>query len=560
MYTDFYALRERPFSLTPSPRFLYLGEEHKEALAFLTYGVMERKGFILLTGEVGTGKTTMVQALLKNLDSSVKHIYLSNPILTPEEFRQYLAALVFPKNTKIESKADFIIKFEEFLQYCLREQKIFLLIIDESQTLSFELLEEIRLLSNMESADEKLINIFLVGQPELNQKLLETRCRPLLQRISIRYHIPPLDMDSTRNYIFTRLKVAGAMKADRIFSKGAIKSIHNYSNGYPRMINTLANNSMLLGYSLEKFQVSSSMIKQVYEELQLEGSILTPSKNRTEKRIRGGKTSTIWFNPWKWSTLLLIIMIGAAFIMFSGLEPFSGKIIKIDVSDQILQYLPDNDTNQQNQEIEKAETDTPEIEKAEPDIPEREINDRELAVNQISHKKQLLKEIIEESGSINAHNQQETDYFDEPSSSDSKTVMVQKGDTLSELVSKIYGWFDANLVNYVLQYNPSIKDNNIIEPGTSIVFYPLPEDIKVNLYTVHIATFKSLEYAHDLFQDMIKDGHEVYIIPDHNILQEMVSKITLGKFRSYAKAKKYANMILKKNISDYAKTIPLEIQ
>ena len=549
MYTDFYALRERPFSLTPSPRFLYLGEEHKEALAFLTYGVMERKGFILLTGEVGTGKTTMVQALLKNIDSSVKHIYLSNPILTPEEFRQYLAALVFPKNTKIESKADFIIKFEEFLQYCLREQKIFLLIIDESQTLSFELLEEIRLLSNMESADEKLINIFLVGQPELNQKLLETRCRPLLQRITIRYHIPPLDMDSTRNYIFTRLRIAGAMKADRIFSKGAIKSIHNYSNGYPRMINTLANNSMLLGYSLEKSQVSSSMIKQVYEELQLDGSILTPSNNR--KETRRGKASTIWsFNSWKWSIILLIIIIGTVPIIFRGLELFPEKTIKTNTSDQILQYLPDNDTNQQKQEIEKAETDTP----------EREMNDREPAVNQISHKKQLLKEIIEESGSINIHNQQETDCFDEPSSSVHKTVIVQKGDTLSELVSKNYGWFDTNLASYVLQHNPSIKDNNIIEPGTSIVFYPLSKDIKINLYTVHIATFKSLEYANDLFQEMIKDGHEVYIIPDHNISQKMAYKITLGKFRSYAKAKKYANMILEKNISDYAKTIPLEIQ
>jgi len=549
MYTDFYALRERPFSLTPSPRFLYLGEEHKEALAFLTYGVMERKGFILLTGEVGTGKTTMVQALLKNIDSSVKHVYLSNPILTPEEFRQYLAALVFPKNTKIESKADFIIKFEEFLQYCLREQKIFLLIIDESQTLSFELLEEIRLLSNMESADEKLINIFLVGQPELNQKLLETRCRPLLQRITIRYHIPPLDMDSTRNYIFTRLRIAGAMKADRIFSKGAIKSIHNYSNGYPRMINTLANNSMLLGYSLEKSQVSSSIVKQVYEELQLDGSILTPSKNR--KETRRGKASTIWsFNSWKWSIILLIIIIGTVPIIFRGLELFPEKTIKTNTSDQILQYLPDNDTNQQKQEIEKAETDTP----------EREMNDREPAVNQISHKKQLLKEIIEESGSINIHNQQETDCFDEPSSSVHKTVIVQKGDTLSELVSKNYGWFDTNLASYVLQHNPSIKDNNIIEPGTSIVFYPLSKDIKINLYTVHIATFKSLEYANDLFQEMIKDGHEVYIIPDHNISQKMAYKITLGKFRSYAKAKKYANMILEKNISDYAKTIPLEIQ
>ena len=159
MYRDFYSLKEKPFNLTPSPQFLYLGESHKEALALLTYGVVERKGFILLTGEIGTGKTTSIQALLANLDKSVEYVHISNPLLSPKEFMDYLAVSVFKKKVRFKSKAYFLFEFEAYLREFLHHQKAFILIIDEAQTLSFELLEEIRLLSNMESAYEKLINI-----------------------------------------------------------------------------------------------------------------------------------------------------------------------------------------------------------------------------------------------------------------------------------------------------------------------------------------------------------------------------------------------------------------
>ena len=237
MYTSFYNLKEKPFNLTPSPRFLYLGETHKEALALLTYGVMERKGFILLTGEVGTGKTTVVQTLLGDLDSSVKYVSLSNPTLSAKDFLFYVASGLGLK-TKFESKGSFLIHFENFLQTLLHQQQNVLLIVDEAQKLSLTLLEEIRLLSNMETADEKLINIFLVGQPELNQKLRNDKCRPLLQRISIRYHINPLSVIETEAYIKTRLKVAGS-RDTKIFSKEVIRAIHKYAQGYPRMINCL---------------------------------------------------------------------------------------------------------------------------------------------------------------------------------------------------------------------------------------------------------------------------------------------------------------------------------
>ena len=222
MYTEFYHLEEKPFNLTPSSRFLYLSENHKEALALLSYGVMERKGFILLTGEVGTGKTTIIQALLANLEKNVQYVHLTNPMMSSEDFIHYLASSVFNKRVHFRSKGDFLLEFEDYLRVCMQHQRNFLLIIDEAQTLSFRLLEEIRLLSNMESGDEKLINIFLVGQPELNEKLCEPRCRALLQRIACRFHIPPLNREETGKYVSTRLKVAGARNGVEVFQKGAV--------------------------------------------------------------------------------------------------------------------------------------------------------------------------------------------------------------------------------------------------------------------------------------------------------------------------------------------------
>jgi type II secretory pathway predicted ATPase ExeA len=309
VYTEFYNLKETPFDLTPSPRCLYLGKSHKEALDLLTYGAEERRGFILLTGDVGTGKTTMVQALLYNLHSSVKYVYLANPLLLPTEFTDCLAFSAFKKRVHFKSKADFLFVFEEFLRQCLSHQKHFILIIDEAQKLSFELLEEVRLLSNMVYADEKLINIFLVGQPELNRKLSERRCWPLLQRISNRYHIPPLESEGTRDYIATRLKIAGAENGDDIFSERAIKQIHHYSRGYPRTINILANNSMLLGYSRGKRRIAASMVEQCYDNMNLNNSFSRTSHKTPELSGTKKVEQTQAGRFWKWAAVLLVMLV-----------------------------------------------------------------------------------------------------------------------------------------------------------------------------------------------------------------------------------------------------------
>jgi general secretion pathway protein A len=317
VYENFYNLAEKPFDLTHSSRFLYLGEAHKEALAMLTYGIMERKGFVLLTGEVGTGKTTIVHALMSELDPSVRTVHLANPTMSPKEFLNYLTLSAFKSRIAFKSKAEFLLAFEGFLTRCSQEQGSFLLLVDEAHKLSFELLEEIRLLSNMETSEEKLINIFLVGQPELNKKLSDPQCRALLQRISIRYNIKPLSYEGTEEYIVRRLKVAGAEKPDALFSKAVRKAIHEYSKGYPRMINILADNLLLLGYAREKRKLTPAMVQECFEDLMLhypeeeEPLSREPLAVTTAPKRRESSDSRFW--KWAFVCLLVVFMAAAGF-------------------------------------------------------------------------------------------------------------------------------------------------------------------------------------------------------------------------------------------------------
>jgi type II secretory pathway predicted ATPase ExeA len=319
VYTEFYNLAEKPFDLTHSSRFLYLGEVHKEALAMLSYGVMERKGFVLLTGEVGTGKTTILRSMLNDLDKNVKYVHLANPLLSPKEFMNYLTLSAFRNRISFKAKAEFLLAFEAFLTRCSQHRKHFLLVIDEAHKLSYDLLEEIRLLSNMETADEKLLSIFLVGQPELNQKLGDPRCRALLQRISIRYNIKPLNLQETEEYITKRLKVAGAKKADDLFPSAVRRAIHEYAGGYPRMINILSDNLLLLGYAKGQRKLSPAMVKECFEDLKLDDSPPARTIHEPETKIvprrAEPRPSPTRSGLWKWAlvALLVIFLAGAGF-------------------------------------------------------------------------------------------------------------------------------------------------------------------------------------------------------------------------------------------------------
>ncbi len=271
MYNDFYGLKEKPFSLTPDPKFLYLSSRHREVMEYLNFGLLQREGFILITGDIGTGKTTICRALLNRLHEETPVALMLNPFSSEEELLRYILSDlgISPSGqTKLEL-------LEELNRFLLRQSsagRVPVLIIDEAQNLSFSLLEQVRILSNLETEKEKLLQIILVGQEELREKLKLPKLRQLDQRISVRYHLRPLDRKEIPRYIDHRLMVAGS-QGGISFSGGALREIFNFSRGVPRLINMVCDRTLLNGYVKGDYRLSAAMVRQAAKTLRDEEKI-----------------------------------------------------------------------------------------------------------------------------------------------------------------------------------------------------------------------------------------------------------------------------------------------
>lgn len=266
MYLKHFQLNTKPFQITADPRFLWLGEKHKEALATLRYGILDNRGFLLLTGEVGTGKTILINRLVTMLEMDTVVATLPDPDLVSMDFYNLLADGL-KMNRTFDNKGAFLIHLRDFLHKSYADRKQVLLIIDESQRLNHHLMEDIRVLSNIELHDRKLINIFFVGQQEFNTTLLAPQNRALAQRITVRYHIPPLDLDEVGRYIQHRLKVAGSTQ--KVFTTQSVAEIYAFSGGIPRLINIICDHAMLTAYARGVKQVVDAMVKECAEELRI---------------------------------------------------------------------------------------------------------------------------------------------------------------------------------------------------------------------------------------------------------------------------------------------------
>jgi putative secretion ATPase (PEP-CTERM system associated) len=271
MYEKFYGLREKPFNVTPDPRFLFPSPHHREALAHIQYGVQARRGFVVITGEVGTGKTTLVHTLLNGLDSSTKTAVIFSTYLTAKGLLRLLIA-DFGIASKARTKAELLMDLNAFLLQQFSSGANAVLIVDEAHNLSFRLLEEIRMLSNLETDREKLLQIILVGQPELAAKLAMPQLRQLRQRISSQFHIHPLNRQEVAEYIQHRLRIAG-MSEDSIFDRTAVEKIYQCSKGIPRLINSICDNAMLLGYTYGKREIGAILIDEAVRDLQVLDSV-----------------------------------------------------------------------------------------------------------------------------------------------------------------------------------------------------------------------------------------------------------------------------------------------
>src|SRR3982751_4005873 len=269
MYQRFYGLRELPFELTPNPSFLFLSVRHREALSNLEYGLSTAKPVTVLIGEAGTGKTTLLRAALESERCRhVRCVYLNNPALTRDEFVETLARRFDLGDEAAASKATLLTEMERTLRASRNAGEITALVIDEAQSLSVELLEEVRLLANIESSTEKLLPLVLAGQPELAARLNNPELRQLKQRVALRCEIAPFRLQETAAYIATRVRTAGG-EASRLFTREAVTLIHEFSRGIPRTISVMCDNALVSGMALGRQPVDRAIVMEVSNDFDL---------------------------------------------------------------------------------------------------------------------------------------------------------------------------------------------------------------------------------------------------------------------------------------------------
>jgi general secretion pathway protein A len=266
MYNDFFDFSEEPFQLNPNPRFLFMSEQHRTAYAHLTYALNTSKGFTVITGEAGTGKTTLILTMLARLDGHTRTALINNPRLTIQDFLKSVCHDLGLKTEGLSTKGELLTLLNKFLLECYARKERVVLVIDEAQALSLKLFEEVRLLTNLETPQGKLLQVILMGQPELEAILSQPRFRQLTQRISVRYHLKPMDHRQTGEYIEHRLKVAG-FQGERLFEREAVRQIWKFSQGIPRVINSLCDGALMIGHATSRKVIDGRIAKETIRDM-----------------------------------------------------------------------------------------------------------------------------------------------------------------------------------------------------------------------------------------------------------------------------------------------------
>jgi general secretion pathway protein A len=266
MYEDFFGLNDLPFRLTPDPRYLFLSPKHAEALAHLRLGLTESSGFVCITGDIGTGKTTLLRTFLAELGEDVSAAYVFNPALSARELLQRINHELGVPTTG--SEMELVDALNAHLLAQRRAGRLSVVVVDEAQALSVQLLEQLRLLSNLETTTEKLLRLVLVGQPQLRSLLVDPELAQLNQRITLRWHIGPLTLDETAAYMQHRLAVASDGRATHLFTRRAIALVHRYAKGVPRLVNMIAHRSLLAAFVARRREVTAAMVRRAYREIE----------------------------------------------------------------------------------------------------------------------------------------------------------------------------------------------------------------------------------------------------------------------------------------------------
>lgn len=527
MYREHFGLKLKPFSITPDPKFLYMSPGHKEALSHLLYGIKEGSGFVVITGEVGTGKTTILNAFLLRLPPRMPKVVIKNPHLKPENLYYLLGeAIGMPEEKRNQ---DCIHEFEEKLKTTGGA----VLIVDEAQGLSMEMLEEIRLLSNLETVHEKLVQIMLLGQQELNEKLNSPQLRQLKQRIGVKYHIPPLDSNEAKDYIDHRLRVAGyEPMAEPLFTSSALGEIYRYSRGFPRLINIVCDNVLLAGYTEDARQISISMVKKVVADLEKTyGRSSSPASGALSS---GGKLKKA---PLAAGLAVLVLIIAAAGWM---VFPRMGEILTGQGHGQRTGFAG-NQAIPLTGEVHR-ESGSASAQALPADGPPR------------GQQRVVLQD---QSGEANPP---VPPSLAEPlkNNTASATITVGSGDTVAKLAAKHYGRIDADILAAIRKANPSIPNVDLVFQGQKVVLPVLRETTRV-MYTVSVASYHSLNEATAVFVDLVKKGFQATIYPYVDGQGNTWYRITIGTFMKVEDARSYAQGLKPKGFL-YAKPVKVSLE
>ena len=326
MYLEHFHLKEHPYQLTPDSDFLYLSKAHARAKAYMDYAIWNRDGFVVITGEVGTGKTTLIQKFISELDKNVLMAKIFQTQLNEEQFLQAVLS-EFDLHPHPHTKVELLGMLNNFLLENFRKSRQVVLIVDEAQNLSLSVLEEIRMLSGLETRKEKLLHIILVGQPELKGKIESPELAQLLQRVRLRFHLRGLSETETRGYILHRLRVAGARRYN-LFADNTVPIIYQYTGGIPRLINTLCDTALTCAFADDLRVVSTAVIKTAIDELQWEPYSHRP-KPVSQKRPTG-QTDSSELTRLLHENRQLLLDLGNRLEKLETLYPLTGKIISIE--------------------------------------------------------------------------------------------------------------------------------------------------------------------------------------------------------------------------------------
>lgn len=524
MYNKFYDFSESPFNLTPDPKFLFLSPTHREALASMIYGINERKGFIALIGEVGTGKTTLIYTLLNNLSEKVKKVLIYHTTTT---FEQLLKTILHELDVTIEKedKTSLLQKLNEHLIKKLSKEETLAIIIDEAQNLPIEVMEELRMLSNLETSKSKLFQIILVGQPELEEKLSSENLRQLKQRIGIRRHIKPLSPKECKEYINHRLKLVGS-SSSKVFSSNAISLIVSYSRGIPRTINILCDNSFLIGYGLSQSKIKEKTIREVIEDLKDHTKIPSPSEI-----IKPSPPSSR--KAFSFKTLSVILLSIIALLLILTLLVNNGTFQDQKTAQVV---STQNELSTKHKEIPSSIPPTKKVSEApippadaQPETKKKPVK-KESPQKEITSKKSAQKKPLT------------------PAKRSTRQVVIRKGVSLYSLALKTYLRADETFCDLILQANPAITDVRTIPDKQKITLPEItPESyikkVSENIYQVYVGTFETFDLATLTSSKVNIPDKQLSIEPHKFSSKDTWYRLTMGNFNSKEAALKTVNLL-----------------